>query len=297
MKRKQPAFAGHPLDRADAVRGDFARLAELAHPDARVLRLEGLIPRLSDEKRLQWDRLGDAPEGAETVFLGLLDGEPLFAAVPSAGDPDPAYTRRETWAALGHLPPDELALYGGARSLLDWHARHRFCPQCGSPTVLAKGGWQRDCASEACAAQHFPRTDPVTIMLVEHQGNLLLGRKAGFPEGSYSALAGFIEPGETIEEAVAREVFEEAGIVVRDVSYIASQPWPFPSQLMIACHAFADDAKVTIDRTELEDARWFTRGEVAEALDKGAESTSFRAPFAIAVANHMLRWWLEKDDE
>jgi len=295
VKRKQPAFAGHPLDRADPVRGDPARLAELAHAEARLLRLEGLIPRLGEDRRLQWDRLGDAPPGAETVFLGLLDGEALFAAVPQEGDPDPAYTRRETWAALGHLPPEELALYGGARSLLDWHARHRFCPQCASPTVLAKGGWQRDCTG--CGAQQFPRTDPVTIMLVEHRGNLLLGRKAGFPEGSYSALAGFIEPGETIEEAVAREVFEEAGVLVRDVSYIASQPWPFPSQLMIACHAHADDDKVTIDKTELEDARWFTREEVAEALNKGPESTSFRAPFAIAVANHMLRWWLEKDDE
>ena len=299
MKDRKPAFAGHPLDRADQVRGDPARLAELTHAEARVLRLEGLIPRLSDDKRLQWDRLGDIAEGIETVFLGLLDGEPLFAAVPTDGDPDPAYTRRETWAALGHLPLDELALYGGARSLLDWHARHRFCPRCGAPTVLAKGGWQRDCTR--CGAEHFPRTDPVTIMLVEHAGplggHLLLGRKAGFPEGSYSALAGFVEPGETIEEAVAREVFEEAGVIVRDVTYIASQPWPFPSQLMIACHAWADDDKVTIDRTELEDARWFTREQVREAMERGPESTSFRAPFAIAVANHMLRWWLEKDDE
>jgi NAD+ diphosphatase len=293
VRRRLPAFAGHPLDRADPVRGDPARLAELAHADARVLRLEGLIPRLSDDKRLQWDRLGDLTEDVETVFLGLLDGEPLFAAVPAAGDPDPAYTRRETWAALGHLPADELALYGGARSLLDWHARHRFCPQCGGPTLLAKGGWQRDCSH--CGAQQFPRTDPVTIMLVEHDGKLLLGRKAGFPDGSYSALAGFVEPGETIEEAVAREVFEEAGVRVRDVSYIASQPWPFPSQLMIACHAHADDDTVTVDRTELEDARWFTREQVSEAMEKGPESTSFRAPFAIAVANHMLRWWLEEE--
>jgi len=173
--------------------------------------------------------------------------------------------------------------------------RHRFCANCGSLTVPAKGGWQRDCAS--CGAQHFPRTDPVTIMLVEHKGNLLLGRKAGFPEGSYSALAGFVEPGETIEEGVAREVFEEAGLRVRDVGYITSQPWPFPSQLMIACHAFADDDKLTIDKTELEDARWFTREEVREAIESGPESTSFRAPFEIAVAHHMLRWWLEKDDE
>ena len=293
-----PAFAGHPLDRADQLRGDAARLAELAHAEARLLRLEGLIPRLDDDSRLQWGRLGDVPEGVEVVFLGLLDGEPLFAAVPTVGDPDPAYTRRETFAALGVLPADELALYGGARSLLDWHARHRFCANCGQPTVLAKGGWQRDCPREGggCGAQHFPRTDPVVIMLVEQGDKVLLGRNARFPGRSYSALAGFIEPGETIEEAVKREVFEEAGLCVDDVSYIASQPWPFPSQLMIACHAYTATEELTLDPAELEDAQWFTREQVIEAFEKGAESTSFVPPFPLAVAHHMLRWWLEKDD-
>jgi NAD+ diphosphatase len=293
VSRPPLPFTGHPLDRADHVRNDPARLARLAKPDAQLLQLEGLIPRLDKGARLQWGRLGDV-EGAEIVFLGLSEGEPLFAAVPADGDPDPAYTRRETFAALALLAPEELALYGGARSLLDWHARHRFCANCGQPTVIAKAGWQRDCP--ACGAPHFPRTDPVAIMLVEHRGRVLLGRNAGFPQGSFSALAGFVEPGETIEEAVAREVLEEAGVVVRDVSYVASQPWPFPSQLMIASHAFADDDTLTLDPTEIEDARWFTRAEVIEAFDKGAESTSFRAPFAIAVAHHMLRWWLEKQD-
>jgi NAD+ diphosphatase len=295
VSRRTPAFAGHLLDRADPIRSDAARLAELARAEARLLRLEGLVPQLGEDERLQWGQLGDAPEGAEVVFLGLLDGEPLFAAVPTEGDPDPAYTRRETFAALGLLPADELALYGGARSLLDWHARHRFCPQCGGATVLVKGGWQRDCT--ACGAPQFPRTDPVTIMLVEHQGRVLLGRNARFPGRSYSALAGFVEPGETIEEAVAREVFEEAGVRVRDVSYIASQPWPFPSQLMIACHAYADDDALTLDPTEIEDAQWFTRQQVIEAFDKGPESTSFVPPFPLAVAHHMLRWWLEKNDD
>ena len=287
-------FAGHRLDRADPIRGDATRLADLMRPNARLLRLEGLIPRLGLDQRLQWDRLCDAPAGAEVVFLGLLEGEPLFAAAPTEGDPDPAYTRRETWAAIADLPADELALYGGARSLLDWHARHRFCANCGRPTVLAKGGWQRDCL--ACGAAHFPRTDPVTIMLVEHRGRVLLGRNARFPGRSYSALAGFVEPGETVEEAVAREVFEEAGVRVRDVSYIASQPWPFPSQLMIACHAYADDDALTLDAAELEGAQWFTRGQVIEAFEKGQESTSFVPPFPLAIAHHMLRWWLETND-
>jgi NAD+ diphosphatase len=291
VTRPPLAFAGHKLDRADPIRTDAARLAELARAEARLLRLEGLIPRLDEQQRLQWGRLGEA-EG-EVVFLGLLDGEPLFAAVPSEGDPDPAYTRRETFAALGVLQPDELALYGGARSLLDWHARHRFCPQCGGATVLAKGGWQRDCGQ--CGGQQFPRTDPVTIMLVEHEGRVLLGRNARFPGRSYSALAGFVEPGETIEEAVAREVYEEAGVRVRDVSYIASQPWPFPSQLMIACHAHADDDALTLDPTELEDAQWFTRQEVIEAFEN-PDAARFAPPFPLAVAHHMLRWWLEKSD-
>jgi len=291
VSRPPPAFAGHKLDRADPIRSDAARLAELARAGARLLRLEGLVPRLGEDERLQWGTLRDAPKGSEVVFLGLLDGEPLFAAVPTDGDPDPAYTRRETFAALGVLPADELALYGGARSLLDWHARHRFCPQCGGPTLLAKGGWQRDCTQ--CGAQQFPRTDPVTIMLVEHQGRVLLGRNARFPGRSYSALAGFIEPGETVEEAVAREVFEEAGVRVRDVTYITSQPWPFPSQLMIACHAHADEDALTLDPTELEDAQWFTRDEVVEAFET-PDSARFAPPFPMAVAHHMLRWWLEK---
>ena len=286
------AFAGYPLDRADPVRADPARLAALAVPQAKLLRLDGLIPPLGDDGRLQWGRVADAGEGAELVFLGLLDDEALFAAVPDGGDTDPAYARRETWAALGRLEADDLALYGGARSVLDWHARHRFCSQCGLPTTMAKGGWQRDCAG--CGANHFPRVDPVAIMLVEHEGRLLLGRNAGFPPGTYSALAGFVEPGETIEEAVAREVLEEAGVRVGAVRYVASQPWPFPSQLMIGCHAVAESDTLAIDPNELEDARWFARAEIAEAIEKGEASTGLKAPTSRAIAHYLLRWWLEE---
>jgi NAD+ diphosphatase len=193
---------------------------------------------------------------------------------------------------LGRLPPAELALYGGARSLADWHARHRFCAKCGAPTTLAKGGWQRDCP--ACAAQHFPRTDPVAIMLVEHDGDLLLGRSTRFPPRSYSALAGFVEPGESVEEAVAREVLEEAGVRVHSVRYIASQPWPFPSQLMLGCHSLAEGRDLAVDYTELEDARWFTRAEVAEALALGADSPGLLAPPKYAIAHSLLEWWLEQ---
>jgi NAD+ diphosphatase len=211
--------------------------------------------------------------------------------VPTEGDPDPAYAHRKTWGAIAQLPADDLAIFGAARSVLDWHARHRFCARCGQPTRLAKGGWQRDCP--ACKAQHFPRVDPVAIMLVECDGRLLLGRQARFPPGSYSALAGFVEPGETIEEAVRREVFEEAGVRVGEVRYVASQPWPFPSQLMIGCLGLAGSLELAIDKTEIEDARWFTRAEVVEALAKGRESASFVPPPPQAIAYHLLQWWLE----
>jgi NAD+ diphosphatase len=181
-----------------------------------------------------------------------------------------------------------------ARSLVDWHARHRFCAVCGQRTSLGKGGWQRGCTS--CSAQHFPRVDPVTIMLVEHDGKLLLGRQPRFPPRRWSLLAGFVEPGESIEEAVAREVLEEAGVVSHSVTYVASQPWPFPSQLMIGCYARADNPAITIDTTELEDARWFTRAQVAEAMAAGDddESTAFLAPPPQAIAHQLMRWWLER---
>ena len=182
---------------------------------ARLLLLDGLNPSMDEAGRLSWGTLADAPEDAELVFLGLdrSDGgeKACFACVPSEGDARPRMANPQLWSLMTALAPDQLALYGGARSLVDWHARHRFCAQCGGTTRVAKGGWQRTC--EACGADHFPRTDPVTIMLVEHGGKLLLGRGLGWPEGRFSALAGFVEPGETIEEGVAREVLEEVGVV------------------------------------------------------------------------------------
>ena len=284
----------HGLDRADNLRADPQAQALLrARADARVLVLAGLSPVLDADHRLSWAPLASLPAETETVFLGL-DGEvPVFAAVPGHGDERPAYLQKPDWLAIGLLGASELALYGGARSLVDWHARHRFCARCGKATQIAKGGWQRDCPG--CQAQHFPRTDPVAIMLVEHDGALLLGRGAHFPPRSYSALAGFIEPGETIEQAVAREVFEEAGVRVHSVSYIASQPWPFPSQLMIGCHGYADARDLVIDRTELDDARWFTRAEVTEAMANRKDGVAFIPPPAHAIACQMLSWWLEKD--
>lgn len=283
------AFAGDRLDRADYLRTDEARLAELRVRDGILLDLDGLTPQLDADDSLAWKPISEAPADAELVFLGLLDERAAFAAVPVLGDSGPAPFQSATWSAIARMGAEDISIFGTARSLVDWHARHKFCAVCGEPTHIAKGGWQRSCGS--CEAQHFPRVDPVAIMLVEHDDALLLGRQPRFPARSYSALAGFVEPGETIEEAVQREIWEEAGVRVRDVSYISSQPWPFPSQLMIGCHAFADDRALTIDTTEIEDARWFTREEVIEALEKGPDSTGFVAPRPVAIARSLLEYW------
>ncbi len=289
------AFAGSPIDRADNIRVDPEALAGQMNWRARVLLLDGLLPRIDEMGGLVWGTLADVGADTELVFLGMLDDRACFAPVPEIGSAAPAMPR--AWQVMQLLAPADLAIYGGAKSLVDWHARHRFCAQCGAPTQPTKGGWQRNC--DSCNAQHFPRTDPVTIMLVEHEADgekrLLLGRQPRFPPRMYSALAGFVEPGETIEEAVAREIWEEAGVQVRDVRYLASQPWPFPSQLMIGCTSTTDDPELTIDRTELDDARWFTRAELEEARaagEDGNEQLIFPRPFAIA--HHLLTWWLDQ---
>lgn len=287
------AFAEAVLDRADHVRSDPGRLAALMDWRARLLRLDGLDPVITSDGELDWGTLADADEDSELVFLGLAEGRGCFAEVSPALIGSTAPPNPRLWAAMAALGAADLATYGGARSLVDWHARHRFCARCGQPTRIAKGGWQRSCTGAGCGAEHFPRVDPVTIMTVENRGRLLLGRQPRYPARRYSALAGFVEPGETIEGAVAREVFEEAGVRARDVSYVASQPWPFPSSLMIGCHALTDDEEIVIDRTELDDARWFSREEVAHAMT-GAEDGAFLAPPPYAVAHHLLKWWLER---
>ena len=287
------AFAGSPLDRADHIRVDNDALAGLMNWRAKVLLMDGLLPGVDEQGGLVWGSLADVPEDAELVFLGMQGGKAHFAPVPGEGADGPAYAMPRAGQLMTQLSPPDLAIYGGARSLADWHARHRFCARCGSATKLVKGGWQRHC--DNCGADHFPRTDPVTIMLVEHEDRLLLGRQPRFPPKMYSALAGFVEPGETIEEAVAREIHEEAGVRVRDVKYIASQPWPFPSQLMIGCTSVADDPELTIDTTELEDARWFTREELQAARATGEAGTDllyFPRPFAIA--HTLVTWWLDR---
>ena len=184
-----------------------------------------------------------------------------------------------------HLPP-----LAEAKALLGWHARHRFCPNCGTATHVVQAGWRRDCPS--CGAEHFPRTDPVAIMLVIAGERAVLGRSRRFAPTMWSCLAGFIEPGETIEEGVRREVLEEAGIRCGRVKYFASQPWPFPSSIMIGCHAEALSETLVVDRDELEDARWFSRDELASML-KRQHPEGLTTPPPIAIAHHIIRSFVE----
>ena len=285
-----PGFTGGTLNRADPVRTDPARFAEaLANPDARLLRLDGLMPMVDSEGRLIWDLLGDALGEAEPMLLGFDGDIPHFAALRMGAATGGSMPQVAQMVAA--MPRGDAAHYAAARSLIWWHMRHGFCAVCGGKTVMIRAGWARKCAS--CGAEHFPRTDPVVIMIAEHDGRALLGRQAAWPQGRWSALAGFLEVGESIEEAVARETLEEAGIVVHGVRYLASQPWPFPSSLMIACTAQAGNDAITVDTTELEDARWFTRAEVAAAL-AGEADAAFLPPPPHAIAHTLLTAWVEE---
>jgi NAD+ diphosphatase len=281
-----PGFTGSPLDRSEPARHDDAVLAALIDdPRALLLGLTDYLPDVAED-RLVWSPIGDIPRD-QLLLLGLIEGGPRFAYL----DPEMPAARRvpAIFGLLAALSSGEAATYATARSLLDWHARHRFCANCGVKTAAFRAGWARSCP--ACATEHFPRTDPVVIMLAEHDGRVLVGRQPGFPAGRYSALAGFVEVGESIEEAVAREIAEEAGLVATGVRYLASQPWPFPSQLMIACIAPVADDVVTLDMAELEDAMWVTRADVALALAEDP-SAPFLPPPPYAIAHTLFRTWL-----
>jgi len=243
--------------------------------------------------------LGLAPDGAP-IFIALLADE----AVELRSDTSDGFLDRRILVAPGRedlklidlrsiamgglVPQEQAAMLAAAKALMHWHARHRFCSNCGAPTEVAVAGWRRDCP--ACKAMHFPRTDPVVIMLAVDGDACLLGRQPRFPKGMYSALAGFVEPGETIEAAVRREIREEAAVVCRSVQYFASQPWPFPASLMIGCFAEAESRSMEIDRVELEDARWFSREE-AVALIERRHPDSLTAPTPMAIAHHLLKRW------
>jgi NAD+ diphosphatase len=276
----RPFFSGAGLDRADALRALPDKLGELAsRDDARELVWRDGIPAMDERGKLVWSELSEP-----SLFLGLDGDAPRFSPIA-----EPATQAFSVMPLLAQLDAADAPLFAAAMSLARWHVRHRFCANCGHATEVVRGGWSRRCPR--CSAEHFPRVDPVVIMLVEHDEKVLLGRQPHYPADRYSALAGFVEVGESIEDAVAREVKEEAAIAVADVRYVASQPWPFPSSLMIGCRAVALSEELTIDTTELEDARWFTRDEVSRGL-AGSEDAPFLPPPRTAIARTLLEHWL-----
>lgn len=285
-------FTGNRLDRDDRIRRDPEALwAMTMNPQARWLVLDELNPVLTTDESpdLYWARRSEAPRG-EAIFLGLdADGAPRFAVAGKASELDGGAPVDARAAAI-RLGDGRAGIVALARSLIDWHARHGFCATCGGPTKADKGGYARVC--QACAAEHFPRTDPVVIMLsIDVAGDrCLLGRQPRFPKGFLSALAGFVEPGESLEEAVARELFEEAGVRTGRVRYVASQPWPFPSSLMIGAFAEATSTDIVIDAAELEEVVWMPRDDVRSALAGGGP---FNAPPPLAIAHTLLKAWID----
>lgn len=293
-------FAGAGVDRAAALRRDAAwvaeRLEDASSRFAPVWQLKNLFV-IDGAPRVRWlDAQAVRPLlGAGTaVFLGMHDGAAHFAL--EVGHEDPADVARlagdaefdELRRQATLLEPREAGMLALARGMLQWHARHRFCGVCGEPTEPRDAGHVRVCTSSACGTVHFPRTDPAVIMLVTRGGRALLGRQPSWDPGRYSSLAGFVEPGESLEDAVAREVWEETGVRVRDVRYHSSQPWPFPSSLMVGFTAEAEGDDITVDHDELEDARWFTREEMRASVAAGTMSL----PAPLSISHRLVAEWL-----
>ena len=303
MRAPHP-FAGNPLDRGERERRDEAWVAAAARAaGSRFLPFSNLDVLLRDHPRpglgwLQAERVHALAPDAQPMFLGLLGGVAHFAVDVSRHPAAAAAISAETgWrfedcrTAGSVLAGQETGILAQARSHLDWHGRHGFCSVCGQPTAAKRGGQVRQCS--ACGAQHFPRTDPVVITVVADPATdrCLLGQSRGRLSRlrMYSALAGFVDQGEAIEEAVAREVMEEAGIRVENVRYHSSQPWPFPCSLMIGCLADAATTTIRIDAEEMADVRWFERSEVLLALDGASDVLSVPGP--IAIAHHLIKAW------
>ncbi|SMY06740.1 NAD(+) diphosphatase [Flavimaricola marinus] len=311
-------FGGSALERRAELRGDALALADLAaRPGAGMIPLWRGKPLVAGgEDALSIARL---PHGHPVfdeardppIFLGVEDGEGVWARDISAWEPedvdlaslglflDPTEQRHpdlggderfaELRAIMTRITPRDAELAATAKAVLGWHDSHRFCARCGHASEVAMAGWQRDCP--ACGTHHFPRTDPVVIMLVTSGDEVLLGRSPGWPEGMFSLLAGFIEPGEPIEAAVRREVFEESGVRVGAVSYLASQPWPFPASLMFGCHGHAETREITVDPTEIEQALWVSKDRLARIFNN--EDPEIRPARKGAIAHFILWNWLE----
>jgi NAD+ diphosphatase len=284
-------FAGNPLDRASAERpGETWVAARRAM--GHFLPFWQMKPLLANGRAvfLPWDA---AWEQRNVVFLGLDGDAPLFAVDLGKAEPAPVLAGefQEMRAAAMILPGRDTAIAGQAKALLDWHARHGFCPNCGHATQLKDGGYRRLCAN--CGAEHFPRTDPVVIMLPVFGDACLVGRNVRFVNDLFSAFAGFVEPGESLEEAVRRELKEEVAVTVGAVRYHRSQPWPFPSSLMLGCYAEALSRDFTIDGTEIAEARWISKDQARRWL-KEEVMDDMRLPAAIAIAHHLVKDWVEE---
>ena len=298
----KPAFVTHILDRAAYLRSDDSKLmaleqrrdarAYVVHRDSLVVKQEAEGPRalLTIEEALKF---GANPG---TIFLGLRDGAPLFGMGISAAAVEDLLPRNDVKSSelrgmvmQGLVSVEQLSAIAVAKSMVNWHQRHGYCANCGARTAMREGGWKRECPN--CKAEHFPRTDPVVIMLVTSGDKVLMGRQKQFPPGMYSCLAGFVEAAETIEDAVRREIFEESGIRCTDVNYYMTQPWPYPSSLMIGCTARATTDAIVVDRAELEDARWFDRAEATLML-KRQHPDGLAGPHPFAIAHHLLGRWV-----
>src|ERR1700744_1362147 len=298
----RPAFVTHVLDRAAHLRTSDEKLfalegqqnarAYVVYRDSLVMKQDESGPRalLTIKEALGY---GANPG---TVFLGLRDGAPIFgmgisaaAAEKLVGRNDVAVSELRGMVMQSVLPVDQLSAIAMAKSMVGWHQRHGFCANCGTRSSMKEGGWKRECPN--CKAEHFPRTDPVVIMMVTSGERALLGRQKQFLPGMYSCLAGFVEIAETIEDAVRRVICEESGIHVADVKYYMTQPWPYPSSLMIGCSARALNEDIVVDRTELEDARWFDRDE-ARLMITRKHPDGLAGPHPFAIAHHLLGRWV-----
>ncbi len=296
------AFADSPLDRADHLRRDPELIRRRHSTGSRILLFAGDRP-LTDASGAPFWAPGDAVESPlkTEVFLGIdrngrhhyaaqLDGEDLgSAALEAFPEADKFRDARAVAMKLGSGDA-WLGVVAHAKSLTDWHARHRFCAVCGAPSEAVHGGSERRCPD--CGASHFPRTDPVVIMLIEEGDAVLVGRGPKLPPNFYSALAGFVEPGESAEEAVARECAEEAGLNVFDITYVASQPWPWPSSLMMGFMARTTSRDVTLDMDEVDAARWITRDDVRASL--AMQTPDLLLPPPIAIARNLIDRWVEE---
>ncbi|HTT76955.1 MAG TPA: NAD(+) diphosphatase [Candidatus Binataceae bacterium] len=298
-------FAGNPLNRASVKRTDADWIESKRHdPSSLILplwRLEPLLlqanmttgmPELGLVRPEVVDALAESE--AACIFLGLDGDKAVFALdVSAAGDA----ANRTPLAEIGYFQDartaaqtvsiKDAAIIAQAKAMIDWHQRHGFCPRCGAPTKIMDAGYRRLCGQ--CNAEHFPRVDPVVIMLAINGEACLIGRGKQFPRGMFSALAGFVEPGETIEEAVRREVMEEAAVKVDQVTYYAAQPWPFPSSLMIGCFAKAATREAKADDIEVAEVRWIERETARELILTGKQIDGIRVPPPIAIAHHLIK--------